>query len=801
MKETKDILAINLASAAKDLFKNWQVLAISIFVMMLLAFIYLRYAARTYKIEASVLLRIEKQNAHYSGNNDIFRAFDFMVQDRSFNNELFYLRSLPLIQEVVSELELRTSYYAQDKIIPRFIKNFGKHNIYKNSPILVIPDEDNLQPIDMLFEVEIIDESQFRISASGKNVGMLNLKTEGVESYAPSVSFSGTYVFGAAIKNPHGAFRVFLNPNYSPESFNRKKIFFKFNNLNYLALGFQSNMTVEGIGVESTLAQLVVKADNSSLGLDFMDKLIDAYIQNTLDEANILANKTIEHIERQLEDVTDDLSQSERQLQNLRVNRNVMNIDDKSQNIYQQLQALDVRLGEANRRYSQLSQLSDYFTQFKDSTKILAPSALGLADPVLNTLITELTALNSEKQRIVSQDQMRNPRLGTINVRIDNLKGLISENISFSLTSTRNELSEINTRINALNRDFSILPGTQRELLDIERRFKLNDAIYTSLLERRIQAQIVKASKLPDAKIVEPPRYSGVASPLAVLVYALSFFIGFMIPGGYVIGKKFIFDRLSSLDELKIITNVPVIAHIPTCSSDVKSITEAPNSIMAEAFYMLRSNLGYYLHGEKNKVILITSSIAGEGKSFSSYNIAASFALSNSKTIFVEFDLRKPSAVLHGVNSHDVKGLSSYLINKAQLQDVIIKTELANLDVIQSGTIPPNPIALISSQRTQELLEELRSQYDYVIVDTPPYGLLTDSFMLMAHADLIIYLTRMNFTKKGLFANNIEDLEKKSVNNLYLLINEDNDKSRSYGYRKYYTKKERGIAVKAKQLT
>lgn len=784
MKETKDILSINIASAVNDLLKNWWVLAVAGVFMLGVAFLYLKYISKTYRLSSSIVLQTDKKTNVGRGNNDLLAVFDFMVEDKIFNNEITVLRSLPLVMDVVQQMDLRISYYMQDEIIPKSF-TFGMQNIYKNSPFIVIADEGNSQPVNLNFHIDILSENRFFISAKGENVDLINLRTDRVMGTAASYEISGIFDFGATVSNEHSSFRVLLNSNYTPERFKGENLFFRFNNIRTVASQLKNNLEVRAEGPGSTLAHINVKAESMSLGLDFLNKLIDTYIEKNFEESNLLANKTIEHIERQLEDISDDLSLSERQMQNLRLSRNVMNIDEKSANIYSQLQGFENRRSEVQRRLNHLRQMDEYFKQYKDSTGILAPSSLGLNDMVLNGLINELTTLNSEKQRMISQDQMRNPRLATLNIRLENLKDVISENLRFSINTTRSELEEINSRINILNQEFAILPGTQRELLDIERRFKLNDAVYTNLLERRIQAQIVKASNLPDAKIIEPPRSSGVANPIPSIIYALFFLIGITAPAAYLIVRKLIVNRVATKEDIQIITRLPIAGFIPSGSTADRLILNQPKSPLAESFYMLRSNLVYYLRGEANKVILVTSSIPGEGKSFTAFNLATSFAFANSKTVLVEFDLRKPSDIMSGFNTEGIPGVSSYLINRASLDEIIIKTEEPNLDIIQAGQIPPNPIALLSDNRTQELIDELRMMYDFIIIDTPPYGLLTDSFLLMDHCELTLYVTRLDYTKKSALSNSLEDLESKKIRNVYLLVNGEKETRITYGYKNY----------------
>ncbi|MFW6249037.1 MAG: polysaccharide biosynthesis tyrosine autokinase, partial [Bacteroidota bacterium] len=344
-------------------------------------------------------------------------------------------------------------------------------------------------------------------------------------------------------------------------------------------------------------------------------------------------------------------------------------------------------------------------------------------------------------------------------------------------------------RMASLEGEFSALPGTQRELLGIERRFKLNDAIYTSLLEKRIQAQITKAAKLPDAKIIEPPIYWGVASPRGTILYALALFGGLGIPAVVIIAIKLIGNRISSKEDIAMITDVNTISSIPYVNNPEESLVmNYPSSPLAESFYMLRSNLVYFLHGKSKaqRTIVVTSSIPGEGKSFTAFNLATSFAFSNSKTVLIEFDLRKPSNIMGGFSSNGLPGVSSYLIDRASLEEITIKTEAPNLDIIQSGQIPPNPMELISGEKTGQMIEELKKIYDVIIIDTPPYGLLTDSFVMMNYADLTLYVTRLGYTKKNILANSMEDLvDKKKVQNLYILVNGEKENKVTYGYGKY----------------
>jgi capsular exopolysaccharide synthesis family protein len=329
-------------------------------------------------------------------------------------------------------------------------------------------------------------------------------------------------------------------------------------------------------------------------------------------------------------------------------------------------------------------------------------------------------------------------------------------------------------------------------LLGIERKFNLNENIYMSLLEQRIQAQIIKSSNLPDCEVVEPPQYASVSSPKKLIVLIGALFLGFLIPSLFVLSKKWFTTRVIDKEELRNYTKLTQIGSVPQNGrSAINVITEQPNSVTAEAFHTLRSNIIYYLMGKTNQVILVTSTMEGEGKSYSALNIASSLAVTNNKTVLVEFDLRRPSDLYSRLGIRGLVGVSSYLINKSSLDEITINSGTENLDIILAGQIPPNPIELISSRKTEQLFADLRKKYDYIVIDTPPYGVLTDSFVLMKFADIKIYVARLGYVKKKILLSSLEDIESKNIDNVQLLINGESPKQGSYG--KYYTNHKKGL--------
>ncbi len=775
-----------------DLIRNWYVFAITLAVVCGGTLIYIKYAAKIYKVKASVLVKIERSNAYGGRADDIMKVYELIEQDKNLQNEIYRFKSTPLVKSVVEEMDLLVSYYLQEDKIPKEF-SFSLKDLYKDSPIMIVLKENHLQPSETFFYIKILDEEKFMISADNPKTTIIDYSDESVAAREVPYWLNGTYSFGQEIEDPFTSFRILLNSNYQSDAFQGKDLFFKFNTTDALTRKFKGALGVEVSALDATMVEMTFNSDNLQLGLDFLNGLINQYNVSSLEEKNYLANKTIEHLDFQLSDISQSLGNSEQELQNIRRTSSVMNIDEKAAKIYTQLQTLENQRDEVQRTRGYLIQMDDYFASNRDSSG-LTPSAMGLDDPLLNDLIQNLTELNGERQTIINNNQLRNPRLRTIDISINNLKNVITENLKYSINASTGELNEVNGKIRTLNREFSSLPFTQRRLLGIERKFNLNEDIYMRLLEQKIQAQIIRASNLPDCDIVEPPLYAGIQSPKAIILLLVAVVLGTVIPAMLIVGKKLFSNRILDKDELRALTNLPQIGSIPMDPrSSINVIVDQPNSITAEAFHSLRSNVIYYLMGKSSQVILVTSTMEGEGKSFSALNIDSSLAVTNNKTVLVEFDLRRPSDLYNKLGVRGLVGVSSFLINKASLDEITITSEVENLDIILAGQVPPNPIELISSRQTALLFEELRKKYDYIIIDTPPYGVLTDSFVLMKYSDITIYVTRLGQVKKRMLLSSFDDIASKKIENIHVLINGEVPKQGSYG--KYYTSTRREMKL------
>ena len=743
-----------------------------IFFALAVWYLYIRFAAETYSVTSTILIRTKLEN-NRTGSSELMNIYDIMGQDIVMQNEISRINSTPLIKEVLNDLGQTVSYYIQQDELPKQF-SFSLINIYDQAPFLVVLNMDHIQPLNTLFYINIINDEEYSIGCKGEEIWLYNFRTEDYLYEIDEINFSGRFKFGENIKTEHFSFKLLLNSNYHPSEFINKDMFFKFNDLNSLAKQIQKSLKIESLALEGSIATILFVGDNIQFSIDFVDRLIAKYIEKNLQQKTHLATTTLQYIDRQLASISDTLNRTEQQLQNFRRVHNIMDVDEKTQRILNQREDLEDDRDNISRQLNILQQMKAYFdaAEEEDASSLVVPSSLGIEDPLLNSLIQELIRLNSERDPLIQNNQLNSPRLAILNANIENLMNSISENIIFRINATTSELQGINKRITELNTDFATLPQTQRRLLGIERQFNLTQDVYTSLMEKRIQAQIARSSTLPDCEVIEPADYLAVKSPNKIISLGIALFLGLIIPSTFVFGRKLFIDKIEDTEDIKRLSHLIQIGELPEYKKIYGNVLiNEPTEILAESFRSLRSNINFFLNGDKHKIILLTSSIPLEGKSMSSLNLATAFALAKNRTLLIRLDMRKDSEADDDFKQQELVGLSDYLIDQAKLEDIITNTEVPGLAIIPAGKIPPNPTELLSSERIKDLLLQARLRFDYVIIDTPPFGLVSDAFILMRYTDLNIYIARLGKITKKMFVPNMDEMISKKLDNFYLLIN------------------------------
>ncbi len=755
--------------------RNYKLFITGILFFLILAFLINRYATPTYKITASLLIKEE----HQAPNRDMtdFINSSLFGISQNFQNELWILKSIPVIYQTVKNLDLTINYYQKQGI-----KNI---DAYKNVPFRIILIQNHVQPVDVQFQIAFEDNGKFIIKSNSKKVLIKDFVTGEITDFRKKWNVEKYGKFDQIIETPEMAFIV------QPDTLNKTLIkndfiySFSFTDPVKVTEQLKNRLVFDIAEKEATVVKISLKNSSISQGKDIINELMNVYSQQNLDRKNHLANITIEYIDRQLSEISDSLSRTENSLQSFRSSHQLLDITEQASGISAQYMDLQNKMAELVMRKRYYDYVSEYLSKNSDFSNMIVPASMGIQDPLLNNLMSELITAYTQRTSLIQNQQEKNPLVQKLTIQIENLLKTIKDNINAVQRTTDISIDEMQKRIVKVETQISHLPQTQRQLGGIERKYRLNDAIYNYLLEKRAEAKITQASNLPDNIVIEPATMSGTGPvfPNTRMNYMVAIFIGFIVPFGFLLTKGIVNNKITPTDNIERITELPVmgkILHNRHRSDNI--MQEYPKSNIAESFRALRTNIEFHFRNMSHKVILVTSSIEGEGKSFTALNIATSYAQLGLKTLLINFDLRKPAGYFSRQGGESMVGLSSYLATEANLEDIILLAEHKMLHYIPAGPIPPNPVELITMGNTKELIGQLREIYDIIVLDTTPLAQVSDAFLLMDFADIKIIVARYQYSIKKVLALVTRDLKQKSISNLCIVMNDNRYYRDQYGY-------------------
>lgn len=771
-----------------------------IFTLLLLIFTFFfnRYSTVKYENQTIIHLNDNTNNGMLSSPNDMIQSFGMLDNSKILENELEIIRSFSLVKRVVNELDLKLTYFSTtNSLFEEFFFNtpfIRKTEHYQDTPIKVVVDPSVPQASYLIFRITFLNENEFLLEASGKEISLYNYIDDDIFFKVPEINFKQRFKFGDEIKSRYFNFRIQKNSNFDPSFTKENNFYFYLNNINDLTLFYQGSLKTEPISQASTMIRVTLRGNHIDRVTDFLNALSSAYLERNLDKKNKAALSTVNFIDSQISAVSDSLNYVESALKNFRSAEGVMDLSFQGQQIFEQLTAFENERATLEVQKKYYEYLRNYLAVNTEITDLMAPASMNVVDPILTNLVTQMISLNAERASLLrNTPNAQNLYINDINIQLENIKKTIKETVKNTLNTISISLNEINYRISKANGQISQMPKTELQLRGIERKFKLNDAIYTFLLQKRAEAQITRASSLPDYEVIDAAvmATSHYVSPKTKLNYLIALFLGLLLPSSFFMLKDFFNTKIIYSDEVEDYFKLPIMGRIMHNYHKTKMIvSDRPNSSVTESFRAIRTNFEFFSEGGKRQVILITSTSSGEGKTFCSMNLATTFALNGHKTILLEFDLRRPK-IHQEFASNNMIGISSYLIDKATLEDIIIPTQIPNLEVMPAGPAAPNPAELINSERTMELIDKLKEMYDYIIIDSAPAGLLTETYILMKYSDLNVFVIRLNKTIKEALKQTIKNIEVKKLDrNISFIINDIYTKRESlkYGYdNKYYT--------------
>jgi tyrosine-protein kinase Etk/Wzc len=799
MKDGQDLFTSNLdyKKIFHRLYSYRRTYIILCMVFLMTAFLVNRFSTVVFKNFTTLYLSEEDKSNPISSTSDMFQSFGLFRTKENIDNELEILKSFSLLKRVIHETDLKVSYfsYQNSPISDLLYKTpfIRKDELYTQSPIEVVLDPSVPQATGLDFRVTFLNENEFMIEADADEVPLYNYIDDQVVSYTPSIHFKQRYKFGDETKTKYFNFRIQKTPYFDKDLTTHSILYFFFNDINDLTLQYQGSISTETTTERSTLIRVSLAGTNRQRITDFLNNLTSAYLGKSLDKKNKTALSTIDFIDSQISDIADSLNYAESALKNFRSSQGVMDLSFQGQQIFEQMSKLENERAALDVQRKYYEYLNNYLATNTEVSDIVAPSAMNVVDPILANLVTQLMSLNGERVSILKNStNQQNLYLADINIRLENIKKTIKETVKNTLNTLAISLNETNYRMAKASGQIAQMPKTELQLRGIERKFKLNDNIYTFLMQKRSEAQITRASSLPDYEVVDAAvlAMSNRVSPKKMLNFIIAIFLAILLPTSYVLIKDFLNNKITDPEEIENLSKFPILGRVfHNYHRSKQVVNEHPNSSVSESFRAVRTNFQFFSEGGKRQVLLITSSTSGEGKTFCSINLASVFALNGHKTVLLEFDLRRPK-IHTEFSSSNIIGISTFLIDKANIEDIIVPTHIENLDMISAGPAAPNPAELIGSERTGELIDKLKEMYDYILIDSAPAGIIAESQLLMKHTDLNIFVVRMEKTIREAFKNSVRSFENNKLCNVSILINDLNVKRDSYKYgydNKYYT--------------
>ncbi|WP_035362254.1 GumC family protein [Dyadobacter alkalitolerans] len=729
--------------------RYWYWFVFTVGISLFAAYYYLKQYTPIYRMSSTVLIKEERS---LNTNNIVDQLA--LADDKNLDNEMNILKSRPLLEKVVANLGLTVTYWHEGKN--------RDTEIYTCSPVSVEAEE----------------------ILSGEPFFIKPIEGNRYELWNQDKIKLGRFLYSEKLNSKYGKFRVFRRKSMTGSDTLAVKIIMQ--STEAVVNGLISDIQIGLQSQKSTLVSLSIENPLPSKGKDILSNLLEEYSFATLAAKNREASNTLRFIEDRLKIVSMELGDVEQNVEQFRTKQRITDLSTEANLFLDKVQENDSKLNEVNINLSVLEGVESYVNS--NEVGNIAPASLGVNDAVLTSYISQLSQLESERLKLSQTVQEGNPYLKTLNTQMRNVRQAIQENLKnqrSSLLVSRKSLQTLNGR---LTRTISKIPKKEREFVGIKRQAGVKENLYLLLLQKREETALSYASTVTDNRVVEPP-YSvpGIVRPEKRKIYSYAIIIGLLIPIGLILVSESMKNTVQSKKEIERKTGLKVFGEISVMAHSGKGqvIDLSSRSLISEQIRMIRSNMQYlFLDNNKleGKTLIITSSTAAEGKSFITLNIAAALAILDKKVLILGLDLRKPKVHEYMGVSNKV-GLSNYLIGQAKEEDIIQSTSSDNLFIIPSGPIPPNPSELISKDSVAKLIASLRQTFDYIIIDTPPVTVVTDTILLAPLADATFYIVRHQETPK-IHLNTIKDLNMlKQFKSLNIIFNAVNyRKNSTYGY-------------------
>ena len=742
---------------------HWKWFVISISIALILGVVYLRYQVPQYEVNATILIKDDKKG-QVSDELTAFEDLGILKNTKNIDNEIEILRSRSLMTKVVNELKLNITYYSFGRPI--------EHERYNDAPFLIsytLSDSTIIEPVGNWI-IEPISNNRFLLK-SGENEEEV-----------------GEYYFGDSIDVSFGKIVISNTKNFS-ENYLNKDYRIIVSSVEQIVNKYLGLLKVNAVNKTSNAITISLRDAIIQKAIDIVDNLIKQHNLDALADKNQVSQNTASFINERIQFITNELSGVEGEAESFKTKHKLTDVESEAKLFLQTSNESEMSLLENSTQLRIAEFMNDYLKKL-DKPNSLIPSNLGLSDHSLSNEINDYNRLVLERNRLVKTSGEKNPVVENLDYQIIGLRNSIKESLMNLYSTLQIKAKNLATKEIEISNRISSVPKYEREFRMIQRQQQIKESLYLYLLQKREETNIALAVTVANAKVLDKA-YSngGMVAPQKITIYLSSILIGIIFP----IVVLYILEILDTkihgkkeIDQLKL----PYLGEIPDSINKEKLIVrDNVRSNTAEAFRILRGNVEFLCAKveTKSKVILVTSTVAKEGKSYIALNLAASFALTGKKVLLIGSDLRNPK-ILKYLNLGERNGLTNLIIDQnMNISDMIFPLEdFSNLDILNSGPIPPNPAELLMYARVKEIFDYARENYEYVIVDTAPIGLVADTLLISKYADATVFIARANVLDKRLLRI-VDSLNKeKRLPNVACLINGSSyTKGYGYGYGAY----------------
>jgi capsular exopolysaccharide synthesis family protein len=750
---------INIRVEIEKYVMYWRWFVIGGILALILAFLYLRYTTSQYNASAVILIKNDKK----SGSSAELAAFEDLGilggTSQNIDNEIEIIKSRKILADVIKNLELNITYFAQGRI--------KETEVYLNTPIKInfFKKGKEYYELDSIFSMTKISDSKF-------------------ELFSEEGNSQGSFSFGEMIQSDLGDFNI--SKRHVERKFDDgETVKFVISSLNKLIDEYKKNVVVSPVNKKSSVVKLSLNSAVKQKAEHFLDSLVSAYNRDAIYDKNLVSQKTKTFIDERLKLVKNDFDNVNLQLKDFKTTNKLTNIEAESELVLQSISESNKNIIETSIELIMVESLYNDLLENSSTNNLLATN-LGLSDISIATSIAEYNKLVQNRIRLLRTASKLNPTVINITNQIVGVKSSLIKSLENSKKGLELTLKQLNKEDQKIKSKISGIPVQELELGKIKLKQEITSGLYSYLLKKKEETDISLAVTVANAKIIDKAYGSKTpVSPKPNVIYLAALLLGGLIPFVIIYLKNLFDTKIHNKADVQDSVSVPFLGDVPRSEEKSKIVIGSDaRSSTAEAFRLIRTNLDFMLMDKKrkSKTIFITSTTSGEGKSFISVNVAASLALSGKKVLLMGMDLRAPK-VTEYLGVADRKGVTNYITDdNLDLDNLIFNLDdIENLDIISSGVVPPNPAELLMTKRTENLFTIIKEEYDYIIVDTAPVNLVTDTLLIAKYADMFIYVARANYLDKRLLAVPQNLYTEKRLPNMAMILN-DTDPKRSYGY-------------------